>query len=283
MSGSGEHKDDETEEDVDGFLAAKFVEYRNLLRETAPCTPFMPYGWFQPPQTIRLDAEFGLQQMVYRDLVEEAARDLANGINHLIGITAKLEAWQKAMYGLDLQQKNEILHEFVQDLATMALLSPYTLKARFYFAVAHLSHQANVVRLRDEWTDDFSTLPEDWAINEEWASKLTKSWRGWRALIRALNKVDDGNFKTRTEEFRSKHTHRFTPRIELGITQMVKRERIPDQSRPRYGIGGSLPLTLDMLIPALNEQCICLGECYSAFEKLVEEQSRALFSNVHDD
>ncbi|XHE12589.1 hypothetical protein PCC82_12450 [Agrobacterium deltaense] len=283
MSDPTAHKDGRMDEKVDDFLAAKFAEYRALLRNTSPCISFMPYGWFRAPQTIRLDAEFGLQQMAYRDLADEAARDLANGINHLIGVTTRLEAWKKVMVSLDLHQKNEILHEFVQDLATMALLSPYTLKARFYFAVAHLSHQANVVRLRDEWTDDFSTLPEDWAINEEWASKLTKSWRGWRALIRALNKVDDGNFKTRTEEFRSKHTHRFTPRIELGITQMVKRERIPDQSRPRYGIGGSLPLTLDMLIPALNEQCICLGECYSAFEKLVEEQSRALFSNVHDD
>ena len=208
---------------------------------------------FAAPQTIRLNAEFGLQQMAYRDLADETARDLANGVNHLIGVTAKLEAWQKVMIELDLQQKNEILHEFVQDLATMALLTPYTLKARFYFAVAHLSHQANVVRLGEEWADEFSAPPEDWAINEEWASKLTKPWRAWRALIRALSKVDDGNFKTRTDEFRSKYTHRFTPRIELGITQMIKRERVPDRSRPCYGIGGSAPLKLDALVPALKQ------------------------------
>ncbi|MEP9398647.1 hypothetical protein [Mesorhizobium sp. KR2-14] len=116
--------------------------------------------WFRTPQTIRLDAKFGLPQMAYRDLADEAARDLANDINHLIDVTAKLEAWQTVMFGLDLRQKNEILHEFVQDLATMALLGPYTLKARFYFAVAYLSHQANAVLLREEWADNFSTLPE---------------------------------------------------------------------------------------------------------------------------
>lgn len=52
----------------------------------------MPYGVFEPPKTIRLDTEFGLRQIIYRDLADDAALDLANGINHLTGITMRLEA-----------------------------------------------------------------------------------------------------------------------------------------------------------------------------------------------
>jgi len=63
--------------------------------------------------------------MAYRDLADDAARDLANGINHLIGFTMRLEAWSGVIEGLDVQETNPLLHEFVQDLAATALLSPY--------------------------------------------------------------------------------------------------------------------------------------------------------------
>ena len=103
----------------------------------------MPYEWFDPPKTIRLDTEFGQQQMVYRELADDAARDLANGINHLINLVARLAAWQKVIESLDLHEKNELLVEFVQDLASTALLTPYTIKARFYL----LSHTCPIRRI----------------------------------------------------------------------------------------------------------------------------------------
>lgn len=81
-----------TMEQEDDFLASKYVEYRKAFGEAEAFTPFMPYGWFKPPQTVRLDSEFGLQCIAYRDLADDAARDLANGINHLIGLTMRLEA-----------------------------------------------------------------------------------------------------------------------------------------------------------------------------------------------
>ncbi|MDQ0563722.1 hypothetical protein QO004_005538 [Rhizobium mesoamericanum] len=63
MSDPAAHKDGVMDEKVDDFLAVKFAECRALLRHTTPCISFMPYGWFRTPQTIPLDAEFGLQQM----------------------------------------------------------------------------------------------------------------------------------------------------------------------------------------------------------------------------
>lgn len=262
---------------ADEFLVGKYSDYRTALQGVEPCTAFMPYGWFNPPQTVRLDSEFGRQQMVYRDQADEAARDLANSINHLIGLTRRLEAWKTVLDGMDLAQKNDLLHEFVQDLAATALLSPYTLKARFYFAIAHLSHQANCVRQGPDWSDDFSTLPEDWGINEEIAARLAKPWRSWRALIRALNTVDNGDYKTAMDDFRSKHTHRFTPHVELGITQMMKRLPSQKAGRPCYGVGGSNPVMLEVLVNELKKQCAGLSKCYRAFQQLVGEQSTALF------
>lgn len=262
---------------ADEFLVGKYSDYRTALQGVGLCTPFMPYGWFKPPQTVKLDSEFGRQQMVYRDQADEAARDLANGINHLIGLTRRLEAWKSVLDGLDLPQKNDLLHEFVQDLAATALLTPYTIKARFYFAIAHLSHQANCVRQGPQWSDDFMTLPEDWGINEEIAARLAKPWRSWRTLIRALNTVDNGGYKTATDDFRSKHTHRFTPHVELGITQMMKRLPSQNAGSPCYGVGGSNPVMLDVLVNELKKQCVGLSKCYRAFQQLVGEQSAVLF------
>jgi hypothetical protein len=261
------------------FLATQYIEYRKALSEIRAFAPFMPYGWFKSPQTIRLDTEFGLQQMIYRDLADDAARDLANGINHLINLTMRLEAWRIVFDGLDVQQTNQLLHEFVQDVASTAVLGPYTLKARFYFAIAHLSHQVNRVFLRDNWADDLAALPEDWAIKEETAIKVAKPWRSWTKLNRLLNTVDMGDYKTATNDFRSKHTHRFTPRVELGLSQSIKRVWSKGAKAPSYGVGGTPPLKLEAVIPELEAQCLRLSACYAQFQKLVTEQGEALFAN----
>lgn len=240
----------------------------------------MQYDWFKPPQNVNLNARFGLQQMVYRTMAGDAARELANSINHLIDLTTRLEAWQPVLEGLDLRRKNDLLHEFVQDLASTALLAPYTIKARFYFAIAHLSHQANCLQQGEQWSDDFATLPEDWDIHEGIAAKLAKSWRSWKRLIKALNTVDARDYKTATDDFRSKHTHRFTPHVELGITQMMKRLPSGNSGKPFYGVGGSDPIKLETIVRELKTQCLNLSKCYGEFQKLVGEQSTALFGET---
>ncbi|NSZ17881.1 hypothetical protein [Agrobacterium vitis] len=266
-------------EQEDDFLASKYIEYRKALNETKACSLLMPYGWLMSPQTIRLDTELGLQQMVYRGLADDAARDLANGINHLIDLTKRLEAWRSVIEGLDVQQTIQLMHEFVQDLASMALLSPYTLKARFNFAIAHLSHQANRVSQGENWTDDLAALPEDWGIHHEQADNAAKPWRSWKKLNKALNKVDMGDYKTATDDFRSKYTHRFTPRVELGLSQSVKRISSKGEETLSYGIGGTPPLKLETVVRELKTQCLGLSVCYAEFQKLVAEQSEALFAD----
>ena len=60
----------------DEYLTAKYTEYRQAFSKVERFTPLMPFGWFKSPQTIRLDGEFGLQQVAYRDFASDAARDL---------------------------------------------------------------------------------------------------------------------------------------------------------------------------------------------------------------
>ncbi len=98
--------------------------------------------------------------MVYRDFADDAARDLANGINQRIGLTMRLEAWKEVIEGLDVGDRNLLLHEPVQNIAATSLISPNTLKARFYFAVAHLSHQANCIGKFSERTGLIALEPK---------------------------------------------------------------------------------------------------------------------------
>lgn len=267
--------------DEDSFLFSKYSEYRKVLHGIEPCDEFVSHERFCFPKMIRLDGEFGIQQKVYRDLASDTARDLANGINHLIDLTKRLEAWLTVITGRDIGEKSRLLHEFVQDLTTMGLLSPYTLKSRFYFAIAHLCHQANGVRQGKEgkeWSDDFATLPEDWKICQETAIKHAERWHAWRKLNRNLNKVDAGDYKKATRDFRNKHTHRFTPRVELGITQTVV--RVPeDGGRPSYVIEGVEPIELKIVVENLKKQNHWLSMSYQEFRNLIVEQSATVFGS----
>lgn len=101
-------------------------------------------------------------------------------------------------------------------------------------------------------------------------------------MNRALNTVDMGDYKTATDDFRSKHTHRFTPRVELGLSQSIKRLWTKGEKAPSYGIGGSPPLKLDAVVQELKTQCVRLSVCYAEFQKLVAEQSDALFGEACD-
>lgn len=112
--------------------------------------------------------------------------------------------------------------------------------------------------------------------------KVAKPWRSWKRLNRALNTVDMGDYKTATGDFRSKHTHRFTPRVELGLSQSIKRLWVKGGKAPSYGIGGTQPLKLDAVVQELKTQCVRLSASYAEFQKLVAEQSMALFGDACD-
>lgn len=181
--------------------------------------------------------------------------------------------------GLERREKFGVVQEFVSDLATVGMMAPYSIKERFFFASAHLSHQANRVWLGPGWVDDFETLPEDGRIGQKEAIEHSKPWASWEKLEWALNKVDGHDFKTATDGFRNKHTHRLAPYVAFGITQTTKRTRSQDSAGPQYQIfGGSAPLSLVAVIATLKPQCRYLSVCFTHFQALVVEQSGELFA-----
>lgn len=259
------------------LLISAYTNFRENFDNTKLCVNFMPYDWLELPSTFNFECELDHHRLIYCQIVEEAARDLANEINHLINLVGKLEAWEVTLQQYDKNKQNNILHEFVRDIATIAITLPYTLKSRFYFSAAHLSHQANSTRALNNWADNFETLPEDDKIGQEVSCAISKNWRSWKKLNAALNKVDAGDFRKQTDNFRNKHTHRLMPRVKIGLSQIVERKK-SDKGNIIYGIGGSKPIDLKNVTLALSFQCQNLSKCYQHFQALVSEQTSALFN-----
>lgn len=261
------------------FYVEKYAEFRERLCATDRCIDFVQYDWLPVPNTISLDSRYGIQKMVYLKKAQDAVRDLANGINHLINLTAKLTAWRIVLGNVGLEQKYLLFHEFVNDLSALALNTPYSLRERFFFAVAHLSHQANAARDGDTWVDTLKTLPDDHAISPKWAAKVASGWSAWGDLSQALENVNNDAFTTATKGFRNKMTHRAVPGIEFGITQTVSRISEAGNQNMRYHFGGSTPLVLEDILSALKDQCRHLNSSYAALQDLIAEQSLVLFSS----
>jgi hypothetical protein len=264
--------------DVEKFLIENYSEYRRSLESVPYCEPFAPYGWLDFPGSVDLIPENGMARFFYKERASESARTLANDINGLINATRKLEAWCCVIGKLEAPEKLEVLREFVWDTATVGLIAPYTIKARFFFATAYLSHHANFMRLGRDWVDDFAALPEDRKIVEQHAIKVSKPWSSWKKLINALNQVDGQPFKAATDDFRRKYNHRLAPQVEIGLTQPIKRTMPEGGVRPNYIIdSGSVPISLEVAVAELKIQCRLLNVCFTRFQALVAEQSAELF------
>jgi hypothetical protein len=267
------------------FFKEKYDEF--LEERTKIEYPIEPIKY----RTIEFPTQYDLTQhsmqlYFFSTYAEEALRELANSINQLASLTRNLEAWGRILEDLSAEEKLRLLNEFVETQASTAINLPYTIKARFLFAVAHISHQANSARMGDEWIADFKVLPQDHEIHHEHAYKMARDWKSWKKLNRALSKADSSDFKSATKSYRSKYTHRLTPRIEVGYFEFVNRrprtksESHPDplSHSPAYGMGGSEPLAISEVTDELKKQCSCFSQSFSLFERLVSEQKSAIYT-----
>ena len=146
-------------------------EYRNFIRIreiVVPSGQLVPYDWI-----ICLDT-WHVSYMAYSQMLNEHACELANCINELRRLTLSLDAWDKLLYSkCDDYQRLELVIEFIDPIATVAINLPYVIRSRFIYSIAHLCHQANQTRNR-EWKDDF---PLDSEIYFAQADKDRKSTR----------------------------------------------------------------------------------------------------------
>lgn len=228
----------------------------------------MPYQWGALPS--RLSALW----MPYSEMFQEFSRELANILNELTRYTHQLAAWRDVVAKLDEKGKLSIAVEFVNPLATIALNLPYVIRSRFIFAAAHLSHQAARALATTGWKDD--ELPLDQEINFAQADTAGKPWKTYRKLKPQLERIGNRAYQGKTLDFRNTYNHRFAPNIVLGQASMVTRCIDPKAKQVSYSFRCIPPLTLELVVELLEQQCSHCYEAFEGFQKLVREHERAI-------
>lgn len=249
------------------FLA----EFSKILtgREYDKC----PFNTVKMEMQHQINDALGMQKVIFEAHLRDGLRDLANSVNDLLLKTLRLEAWQSVLKFYETDgDRNLIIFNFIQPEAESALILPYSIKSRFFYAAAHISHAANRIILSNvEYADDELNLPNDDRISENVAAKPMKNWRRSKGLFKSLSHVNTSNFKERTGNFRNKFAHRYAPRIEVGTTSSIGRD-IGLDGRATYILFQKDSLPLKTAIDALHIECTELRGAFSAFEALVLEQ-----------
>lgn len=245
------------------FLEKTYKEYLEVKKAQVITHNLVEYNWYKNPETIK-----GIW-MPYFQMLELFSRELANEINKLISYRYNLMSWSEVIKNKNEDEKIEILFEQVEPIAITALNHPYAIKAKFYFAVSHLSHQANLTKLGNGWADD---LPEDEDIFFSTMDEKSKVWKTYPKLRRALEPVGASNFRSQTKNFRNENTHRFSVNIEFGLSHTIKREVI--DGKTRYSLGGTPPITLEEIVNSLDDEIKNIQSAFHEFKNLVNEQLR---------
>ncbi|NVL36977.1 hypothetical protein [Pseudomonas syringae] len=245
-----------------------YRRYRRILKITPFNGKFMEYRWGG------LYGSIDPMWMPYSQMFEEFSRELANVINELTRYTHQLAAWRDVLAPLDDRKKLDAIVDFINPIATVAINMPYVIRSRFIFATAHLSHQANRAKLGAAWKDEF---PLDGEVYFVAADAHAKGWRGYKVLKKRMEEIGAKKYQQATNDFRNAYNHRFSPRIELGITHVVNRQ-VNKRGVAAYAFGGVYPLPLTLIVTLLETQCQHSYQAFEAFKLLIKEQEEAITS-----
>jgi hypothetical protein len=243
-----------------------YTEFRAALDAMPFGGPFMPYDWWNLPNPL------GFMWMPYREMLDEYARGLANIINELTHHVDRLRAWATVLAPLSNAEKMEAAHEFLDILGTVALGLPYAIKSRFAYAAAHLCHQANRTKNPNGWKDEF---PDKRALYLNDIDPFCADWDRFRAFKLKVEVIAGTSFKEGSVDYRNAYNHRFSPRLVLGMTDMVTRE-VDESDAVRYSFGGRGPLDIAVMADLLQIERDRCYEAFSAFQDLVREHEAAI-------
>lgn len=244
-------------------LVDLYSQYRSVLTSLPRDGDLVTYGWGNLPPSLHMS------WMAYGQMFDEFSREIANSINELVNHAHRLKAWSVVMSTLPRQQILEVLIEFVEPLATVALNLPYVIQSRFIFATAHLAHQANRAVKGGSWKDD---LPLDRKIVFKIADRYGAPWKSYVGLKACLERISAEDYQKATGDFRHRYNHRISPRIALGLTGMVTRSIDPQTRLVRYGFGETPPLSMDQIVVLLGAQCTHCYQAFEAFKVMIGEQ-----------
>lgn len=255
-------------------LSEIYTEFREVLSIIPLVIEPMPYGWTHTQETHDLHPEHSMDFFLYCETASDAARDMSNSVNDLILRTQRLQAWERVFFDCREPEQKSIVREFLQPETTISLNLPYCVKARFFYHIAHVSHQANRFLNPIAWSDKETDLPNDREILEKIAHEKAKHWIKKRKLFSALNKLDGQSFKQKTNDFRNCYTHRHNCYVEQGLAKSIHRKI--RAGKTQYVIGGSNNLPFSRVVEAMKSECLAAEKSFERFKLLVLEQQSSV-------
>lgn len=257
----------------------RLVEYYQQFTEVrdgvAFCGPSVPYRWLSIPENHDLMKPHGMSAFLWFELAEFQALDIANSINSLSIHARNFDAWHRVLEGVDRNEAFCVYLEFIQSNTVVALNLPYSIKSRFYYAIAHLSHQAN--RFVDDQAWEESDLPTDQEIDQEIAAKVAKNWRGWRRVAKELELCNSTSFRKNSQDFRNKYTHRHDMLVGIQATPPVERKITKGiEQNVSYTFGGSYTMELSEISHLIKIEFKNFCSAYSQLQGLINEQRASI-------
>jgi hypothetical protein len=249
----------------------RYREYRRTLKTTPFKGRYVEYEWDELPDQLHVI------WMPYAQMLKEFSREVANALNALTGYTHRLAAWRDTVDSMSTRQQLDAAVEFIDPLGTVALNLPYVIRSRFIFATAHLCHQANRASQGKAWKDD---LPLDAEIWFETADGYGGSWKQYAKLKTRLERIGAKDYQAATNDFRNAYNHRFSPRIVVGLTQIVTRRVDRSSGDVSYEFGGTPALTLKKVVELLEAQCQHCYRAFEAFQGMVREHEAAIVAST---
>ncbi len=244
-----------------------YRRYRRILKTTPFKGKYAPYSWGELPQVL------DIAWLPYSQMFKEFSQELANVLNALTGYAHQLAAWRDLLAPMSQQQQLSAAVDFIDPVATVALNLPYVIRSRFIFASAHLCHQANFAKQGASWKDEFPLDGEVWF---DAADRYGRAWKRYNSFKARLEKVGAKDYQTATHDFRNAYNHRFSPRIVLGISNLVTRQVNKATGAVSYGFGKTSALTLPHIVGLLEVQCQHAHRAFESFQQLVREHEAAI-------
>lgn len=249
------------------MIIETYQKYHGILEATTWVGKPAPYDWG------RLPSPLCGNWLAYSQMFKEFSIELANGLNALRRHTHELTAWRDVLATMNTQEQLDAAVDFVDPLATVALNLPYVIRSRFSFSAAHLCHQANRAKQGAKWKDDF---PLDNKIMRGIEDKYGEGWGTYGVFKTCLEKIDAKDYREATCDFRNAYNHRFSPRIVLGVSNLVNRQVNEETGAISYKFGATPALTLPRVVTALETQCEHAFRAFESFQQLVREHETAI-------
>jgi len=259
----------------DKSLVEYYQQFTEVRDGVGFCGPSVPYRWLSTPENHDLMKPHGMSAFLWFELAEFQALDIANSINSLSIHARNFDAWHRVLEGVARNEAFRVYLEFIQSNTVVALNLPYSIKSRFYYAIAHLSHQAN--RFVDDQAWKESDLPTDQEINQEIAAKVARNWKGWRRVAKELELCNSTSFRNNSQDFRNKYNHRHDMLVGIQATPPVERKITQDiEQNVSYTFGGTYTMELSEISHLIKIEFQNFCSAYSKLQGLINEQRASI-------